>query len=145
MLPGHFINGARENMAKKAAIPQDNRERPDYEYRPFPKWIGRDEFGQDLVANSAEEVEDLQKRRVYPMDLGLDKTGALVRAMHPDEVTIKKTQVSRPIDKVAETSHLPPGKTDDELREENERLRAELAATQEKPTAEGRGGKKKAA
>ena len=91
-------------MAKRSAIPQDTKEWPDYEFRAFPRWIGRDEFGQDLIANSAEEVEELSKLRVYPMDLGLDRHGKLVQALHPDEVSIKKTWVTRPVETVAESA-----------------------------------------
>lgn len=103
-------------MAKRVAIPQDNKEWPDYEYRPFPRWIGRDEFGQDLTAKTEAEVADLEKLRVYPMDLGLDRKGQLVQALHPDEVAIKKTWVVRPVEVVAEsgnklTGEEKPGKT----------------------------------
>lgn len=92
-------------MAKRVAIPQDNKEWPDYEYRPFPRWIGRDEFGQDLTAKTEAEVADLEKLRVYPMDLGLDRKGNLVQALHPDEVAIKKTWVVRPAEAVAESGN----------------------------------------
>lgn len=90
-------------MAKRSAIPQDTKEWPDYEFRAFPKWVGRDEFGQDLIANSEAKVEELSKLRVYPMDLGLDRHGRLVQALHPDEVAIRKTWVTRPVEKVAES------------------------------------------
>lgn len=89
-------------MARRAAIPQDTREWPDYEYRPFPRWVGRDEFGQDLVAQTAEDVEVLEERKVYPKVLGLDAKGNKVQAMHPDELSIKQKQVTRPIESVPE-------------------------------------------
>lgn len=92
-------------MAKRVSIPQDNKEWPDYEYRPFPRWVGRDEFGQDLTANSEAEVEELSKLKVYPMDLGLDKKGNLVQALHPDEVAIKKNWVTRPVESVTESGN----------------------------------------
>lgn len=117
---------------KRAAIPQDNREYPDYEYRPYPKWIGRDEFGQDLIANSEADVEALEARKVYPQFLGYDIKGTRVEAMHPDEVAPKKTWVTRPAEKVAEqTNKLTAPAADAEqaaLEEENARLREELEA-----------------
>ena len=45
-------------MAKRVAIPQDNKEWPDYEYRPFPRWIGRDEF-DNRFAGPPWSVPDL--------------------------------------------------------------------------------------
>ncbi len=144
-------------MAKRAAIPQDNREYPDYEYREYPKWVGRDEFGQDLIANTAEDVAGLEERKVYPMVLGLDNRGRRVEAMHPDEVVIRKTWVTRPIDKVAEaagenklTSAVAENKA---LENENARLRAQLEAMRTaqatspevETTSTGKGSKKKVA
>ena len=38
------------------------------------------------------------------MDLGLDRHGKLVQALHPDEVSIKKTWVTRPVETVAESA-----------------------------------------
>lgn len=84
-------------MAKKLAIPEDRREWPDWEYRPFPKWLGRDEVGADLIANSEAEVEELMRQVVYPIDLGHNAKGALIQAMHPDELQMKKNQVTRPL------------------------------------------------
>lgn len=110
-------------MAKKAAIPLDTREWPDYEYRAFPKWVGRDEFGQDLVANSEEEVATLEKRKVYPQDIGYDRMGNLVQILHPDEASIKKTWVVRPMQPV-----------------ENN-----LTSAEDKSDKSDKGGKKKAA
>lgn len=126
-------------MARKSAIPQDNREWPDYVYRPFPRYIGCDEMGQDLIAQSEAEVEELEARRVYPRVLGLDARGNTITAHHPDELKIKKGQVVRPAAQVAEAAETE----NKELEEENNRLRAQLAESDGKSSKGG--AKKKAA
>jgi hypothetical protein len=89
-------------MAKTASIPLDTREYPDYVYRPYPRWIGRDEFGQDLIASSEKEVLELEERRVYPKTIGLDARGKVVQVVHPDEEQTKKTQVVGPVQRASE-------------------------------------------
>lgn len=129
-------------MARRAAIPQDNKEWPDYEYRAWPKWIGRDEFGQDLVANSPEDVPGLEERKVYPKELGLDAKGNKVEALHPDELSTKKTLVVRKIEQVTEAGNRLETKN---LEDENARLRRELEEAKASEPDKTSKGKRKAA
>lgn len=69
----------------KSALPPDTREFPDYEFREYPKHLGFDEAGTDIVvADEKEEIERLD-HVVYPKKLGKDKNGKDVFANHPDQ------------------------------------------------------------
>lgn len=81
-------------MAKKLAIPESNIEWPEYEHRPFPRWIGADKFGQDLVANNQDEADELAELKVYPKELGKDKNGNMIFAHNLDEERTKMSQVA---------------------------------------------------
>lgn len=91
-------------MAKKLAIPEDRREWPDWEFRPFPKWVGRDELGNDLIANNAAEVEEMTPQVAFPMPLGYNAKGQLITALHPDEYQGKKNQVVKPLESKPEVA-----------------------------------------
>lgn len=80
-------------MAKKLAIPENNREFPEYEYRKFPLYVGGDQYGNALIAKNAEEVADLEKQKVYPLELGKDKNGNPVILNHPSEKKVKASMV----------------------------------------------------
>lgn len=84
-------------MAKKSAIPENNREFPEYEYREFPKYVGGDEYGQPLIAQKPEDVEALLELKVYPKELGLNRDGKTVFANSPDEVTLRMGEVVKPL------------------------------------------------
>ncbi len=85
-------------MAKKSAIPDDNREYPEYDYRPFPKFVGNDKNGEALIANSEAEIEKLLERKIYPMALGTDRDGNTVYANHPSEVALRQSDVVKSTD-----------------------------------------------
>lgn len=69
----------------KSAIPPDSREWPDHEHREYPKHLGFDEAGVDIiVADENEEIKRLDDV-VYPKLLGKDKNGKPVFANHPDQ------------------------------------------------------------
>lgn len=97
-------------MAKKLAIPEDHREWPDWEYRPFPKWLGRDELGNDLIANTEADLEALTPQVVYPIELGRNAKGVVITAMHPDELQMKKNQVAKPLEEAAADPKLKKSK-----------------------------------
>jgi hypothetical protein len=83
-------------MAKSYAL-KDEREYPEYEHREYPKHLGFDEAGVDIVvANEAEEIERLD-HVVWPKLLGKDKSGKDVVAMFPhEEVWKSKLVVAQP-------------------------------------------------
>jgi hypothetical protein len=69
----------------KSAIPPDHREWPDHEHREYPKHLGFDDAGVDIiVANETEEIDRLD-HVVYPKKLGKDKFGKDVVAYLPDQ------------------------------------------------------------
>lgn len=84
-------------MAKKSAIPEDNREYPEYEYREYPKFVGTDAHGQALIAQKPEDVEALAAHKVYPKALGLNRDRKTVFANHPDEVSLRMGEVVHPL------------------------------------------------
>lgn len=67
----------------KLPIPDFGIEYPEYVYRPFPKYVGLDDQGEALLADSDEEARRLKELAVYPKVLGKDKNGADVIAQSP--------------------------------------------------------------
>lgn len=59
----------------KLPIPDWGHEYPDYVYRPWPKWVGIDAEGNHLEAESEEEFRRLKEIAVYPKVLGKDRDG----------------------------------------------------------------------
>lgn len=77
----------------KFPVPESNVEWPEWEYRPFPKWIGRDADGADLIAQDESEVKDLEKRKVYPKVIGKNRDGNDIIALNAEEELQKKSQI----------------------------------------------------
>lgn len=67
----------------RSVIPDFGIEYPDYVYRPFPKYAGLDENGEVLIAENEEEHRRLREIAVYPKVLGKDKDGNDVVAQTP--------------------------------------------------------------
>lgn len=88
-------------MAKRSAIPEDNREYPEYEYREFPKYVGGDQYGQPLIAQRPEDVAGLEALKVYPKAVGRNRDGKTVFANSPDEVELRMGEVVQPIEEAA--------------------------------------------
>lgn len=77
----------------KFPVPESNVEWPEWEYRAFPAFVGRDENGADLIAQNAEEAREMAKDVVYPKKLGVDKKGNDVIALDPTEERLKQSDV----------------------------------------------------
>lgn len=88
----------------KSPIPETNVEWPEYEYKAFPAWVGRDKNDADLVAKDAEEAKEMSKLRVYPKVLGVNDAGDEVVALNSTEEQLKKADV------VGETKAKKPAK-----------------------------------
>lgn len=69
----------------KSAIPQDNREWPDHEHREYPKHLGFDAAGIDIIVENEDDEIHRLSDVVYPKLLGKDKNGKPVFANHPDQ------------------------------------------------------------
>src|SRR5690349_1649342 len=83
----------------RSAIPDFGIEYPEYKYRPFPRHVGFDEAGEVLVAESEEELRRLKELAVWPKTLGKDKAGNEVVAHTPrDEEWLKNKVVKAAID-----------------------------------------------
>jgi hypothetical protein len=67
----------------RSAIPDFGIEYPEYVYRPFPKFAGLDASGEALIADSDEEYRRLKEIAVYPKVLGKDKHGNEIVAQNP--------------------------------------------------------------
>lgn len=98
-------------MAKESPIPKNNTEWPEWEYRQFPAWVGRDENGADLIAKDKDEAKEMSGRKVYPKVLGVDAKGNEVVALDPKDETRKKGDVAdKPAAKPEKVA--PPAKSD---------------------------------
>lgn len=77
----------------KFPVPESNVEWPEWQYREFPAFVGLDAEGKELIAQNADEVKDLQKRKVYPKVIGKNRDGNDVIALNADEERLKQSQV----------------------------------------------------
>ena len=80
----------------KFPVPESNVEWPEYVFRQFPAFIGRDANGADLIANDADEAKALLKEKVYPKVLGVNKAGNEILALTPDDERLKASDVVKP-------------------------------------------------
>jgi len=69
----------------RSPIPMTMQEWPEYEYKPFPKQVGLDADGNQIIAHKEDEIEGLQALVVYPKKLGKDKNGKALIAQHPSQ------------------------------------------------------------
>lgn len=77
----------------KFPVPESNVEWPEYQFRAFPAWVGRDANGADLIAHDADEAKALLKEKVYPKVLGVNKAGNDIIALNADEERSKAGDV----------------------------------------------------
>lgn len=77
----------------RSPIPVLNREYPEHEHREFPKQIGLDAAGEQIVVHSDDEAESRADEVVYPKLLGYDKNGKPVVSQHPSQDDWKKQAV----------------------------------------------------
>ena len=80
-------------MAKRSAIPDYGIEYPDYEYREWPKQVGLDANGDQILAKDQAEYDQLLPDVVFPQVMGRDKHGKDVIAYLPRDLDWKKDQV----------------------------------------------------
>lgn len=80
----------------RSAIPDFGKEWPEYEYRPFPKYVGLDADGQALIAKDQDELDELKPLAVFPKLMGKDKNGKDVIAQIPRDLEWLKGQVVTP-------------------------------------------------
>lgn len=73
--------------------PDFGTEYPPYEYHPWPKQVGLDENGEQLVANNQAEYDALKPSVHFPRVMGKDKSGNEVIAYIPRDLEWKKSQV----------------------------------------------------
>ena len=82
-------------MAKSYAI-KDEREYPEYEFREFPKHLGFDSDGEEIVVAHADEEAERVGDVVHPKHIGKDRNGKDVIAMTPAEEGWKSKLVIAP-------------------------------------------------
>src|SRR4051812_18868513 len=83
--PFLFLQRHKETPMAKSYVMKDEREYPDHEHRDYPKHLGFDEAGVDIIVeNEDEEIKRLD-HVVYPKTLGKDKFGKDVIAYVPDQ------------------------------------------------------------
>lgn len=75
----------------RSAIPDFGIEYPDYKFREWPKYVGLDAGGQALIAESEDHFSELKELAIYPKTLGRDRDGKEVVAHNPrDEEWLSK-------------------------------------------------------
>ena len=79
----------------RSSIPNFGIEYPDYEYRPFPKYVGMDDAGEALIAKDEKEIDKLKELAVYPKVLGKDKNGNEIVAQTPRDAEWLKDKVAK--------------------------------------------------
>lgn len=80
----------------RSAIPDFGIEYPEYVYHPFPRYVGLDAEGDVLIANDEEEVRRLKDLAVFPKVMGKDKNGKDVVAQIPRDLEWLKASVVTP-------------------------------------------------
>lgn len=66
----------------RSAIPDWGTEYPEYVHRAWPKYVGLDETGEALIAKDDEEYRRLKEIAVFPKVLGKDRDGKEVVAQN---------------------------------------------------------------
>lgn len=84
----------------RLAIPDFGVEYPEYEHRAWPKYVGMTADGEALVAKDKAQFDELKELAVYPKVLGKDKHGNDLVAQNPrDEDWLKaKVHVDKAVD-----------------------------------------------
>lgn len=80
----------------RSPIPDFGTEWPEYEYRPFPRYVGADQFGEAIIAKDEKEYEALKGTEYFPRVMGKDKDGKDVIAQNPRDLEWLKASVVTP-------------------------------------------------
>lgn len=84
---------ARLPIPESYKLQPNGEEWPEYEYQPFPKYVGADEFGEAVIAKDEKEYEELKGTTYFPRVMGKDKNGNDVVAQNPRDLEWLKGQV----------------------------------------------------
>lgn len=79
----------------RSAIPDFGMEYPEYVYRAWPKHVGFNEAGEPLEAKDQAEFDELKSIAVFPKVLGKDKDGKDVVAFTPRDEELFKARVAK--------------------------------------------------
>jgi hypothetical protein len=85
----------------RSAIPDFGIEYPEYVYRAWPKHVGFDEAGEALTANNQAEFDELKELAVFPKVLGRDRHGNDVVAATPRDEDFAKARVVKTVEVAA--------------------------------------------
>lgn len=80
----------------RSAIPDFGIEYPPYEYHPWPKYAGANEQGEALIATNQAEYDEMKAVAFFPKLLGKDKNGKDVIAQQPRDLEWLKASVATP-------------------------------------------------
>lgn len=69
---------------------------PDYKYVPYPRYVGATAEGEAIVANDEKEYETLKGTEYFPKNMGKDKHGKDVIAQQPRDLEWLKVSVVTP-------------------------------------------------
>lgn len=81
---------------RRSAIPDFGIEYPEYEYRPYPRYVGSTIEGEAIIANDEKEYEALKGTEYFPRVMGKDKNGRDVIAQQPRDLEWLKASVVTP-------------------------------------------------
>lgn len=77
----------------RSAIPDFGIEYPAYVYRAWPKHVGFNEAGEPLTAQNQAEFDEMKELAVFPKVLGQDRNGNDVVAATPRDEEFFRSRV----------------------------------------------------
>lgn len=77
----------------RSAIPNFGIEYPEYVKQHWPKYVGMTAEGEALIAQDKAEYDEMKELAVYPKTLGRDKHGNDVVAQNPRDESWFKSRV----------------------------------------------------
>jgi len=116
----------------RSAIPDFGIEYPPYEYHPWPKQVGLDADGEQIVAHNQDEYDELLPTIVFPKIMGKDKNGKDVIARIPRDLEWLKGQVVTPPEDPAIVK-----KREDDAKAAEAEVKRKAAAYDEMMAAQG--------
>lgn len=69
---------------------------PEYKYEPYPRYVGATAEGEAIIANDAKEYAELKGTEFFPKNMGKDKNGNDVIAQKPRDLEWLKASVVTP-------------------------------------------------
>lgn len=87
---------ARSALPEFTKLQPNGEPWPEYEYQPFPRYVGATAEGEAIIAKDEKEYEALKGTEYFPRNMGKDKNGKDVIAQQPRDLEWLKSRVVTP-------------------------------------------------